>query len=202
MGILKLAVLASGGGSNLQAIIDNIEAGKLNAEIKVVISDVVDAYALTRAENHSIPNLHINPKEFANRQEYDIALGRMIQEYQVDLVVLAGYMLLVSPEFLQFFPNKVINIHPALLPAFPGLNAQEQAFNYGVKVAGCTVHFVDSGMDSGPIIAQRTVPVLEDDTADTLKKRILEQEHVLFSEVIDWIAEGRVNVEGRRVVIS
>lgn len=199
---LKLAVLASGRGSNLQAIIESIEAGHVNAKINLVISNVSDAYALVRAEKHGIPTRFVNPKEFSSRLEYDSALAEIVQESQADLVVLAGYMLVLTPAFLDRFPNRVINIHPALLPSFPGVNGQKQAVDYGVKISGCTVHFVDSGVDTGPIIAQRAVPVLDYDTEETLAARILEQEHQVYPEVIRWIANGKVEVVGRKVFVK
>jgi len=202
MAHIKLAVLASGRGSNLQSIIDRIKSGSLSAQISVVISNCPDALALERARKENIPALFLDPKEFSGREEYDLALAKKIQEFQVDLVVLAGFMRVLSKNFLEKFPHRVINIHPALLPAFPGSHGQKQAVDYGVKISGCTVHFVDEGMDTGPIIAQRAVPVMDDDTEDSLSERILLEEHKLFPEVIQWIADGRVTVTGRKVRVS
>ena len=200
--MLKLAVLASGSGSNLQAMIDAIAAGALPAKIQLVLSDKADAFALERAKQAGIPTVVISPQAFATREEYDRQVVAAIQQYEVDVVALAGYMRIVTPEFLQAFPQRVVNIHPALLPAFPGLHGQRQAWEYGVKVSGCTVHFVDEGTDTGPIIAQATVPVLDTDDADTLAARILEQEHRLYPHVLKLLAEGRVSIEGRRVKIK
>lgn len=197
--MLNLGVLVSGRGSNLQAIIDTTEAGELPARVTVVISDKAEAYGLERARNHGIPAVHINPKDFADKTAYEAEIVRILKEHGVGLVCLAGYMRLVGSTLLAAFPERVINIHPALLPAFPGLHGQEQAFNYGVKVSGCTVHFVDVGMDTGPIILQVTVPVLEDDTADTLAARILEQEHRAYPRAIRLLAEGKVEIDGCQV---
>lgn len=199
---LQLGVLASGNGSNLQAIIDAIEAGKLNADIHVVLSDKPEAYALARAEKHKIPCLPMHPSNYQTREDFDGAMAELLDDFNVDFVVLAGYMRIVTNELLKKFRKRVINIHPALLPSFPGLHGQRQAVEYGVKVSGCTVHFVDDGLDSGPIIAQRVVPVLDDDTEETLAARILEQEHQLLPEVLQWISEGRVHIDGRKVTID
>lgn len=198
----KLAVIVSGRGSNLQAIIDSIESGRLDAKIQVVVSNTSDAYGLDRAKKHGIPTRVIKPKDYSGRREYDADLARLIASFEVDLVVLAGYMLVLTTAFLNKFHNKVINIHPALLPSFPGVHAQKQALDYGVKVSGCTVHYVDAGTDTGPIIAQRIVSVMDDDTEDSLAARILEQEHKIFPEVIQWISEGRVKLVGRKVKID
>ncbi|MGI6713362.1 MAG: phosphoribosylglycinamide formyltransferase [Bacillota bacterium] len=197
----KLAVLVSGRGSNLQSIMDSIKEGRLKAQISIVVSNKADAYALKRAQNYGIPARYLNEQDYPHRREYDESLANLVQEYNPDLVVLAGYMRILTPEFLLRFPNKVINIHPALLPSFPGLNAQKQALAYGVKVTGCTVHYVDSGVDTGPIIAQKAVPVMDNDSVDSLSARILEQEHLLYPEVIKWISEGRVRIEGRKVIV-
>jgi len=202
MGPIKLAVLVSGRGSNLQAIIDQIKCGGLFAQISVVISDCEEAYALKRAEQENIPAEFINPQDYANQEAFDYALAAKVNEYQVDLVVLAGFMRILGKSFLSRFPQKVINIHPALLPSFPGIHGQKQALDYGVKISGCTVHFVDEGVDSGPIIAQSAVIVEDDDTEESLAKRILTKEHQLYSQVIQWIAEGRVEVTGRRAKIA
>ncbi|GAW92165.1 phosphoribosylglycinamide formyltransferase [Calderihabitans maritimus] len=202
MGLLKLGVLASGRGSNLQAIIDAIERNELDASIEVVISNRAGAKALERAKNHNIPAIYVDPKEYTGKEEYDLALVKVLKRYEVELVVLAGFMRLLTPRFIEHFPNRIVNIHPSLLPAFPGLEAQKQAWEYGVRYSGCTVHFVDENMDTGPIIDQEVVPVYQDDTAETLAERILEREHRLYPRVLQWIAEGRVKVRGRKVYIS
>ena len=199
---LQIAVLASGSGSNLQAIIDEIAAGLLPAELCLVISDKPDAYALQRAQKADIPIKVLLPKDFASREEYDAQLVKLLRAAGAEAVALAGYMRLVTPVLLQVFPQRVLNIHPALLPAFPGLHAQRQAFEYGVKVAGCTVHFVDEGMDSGPIILQAPVPVLDNDDEDSLTARILGQEHVIYPLALRLLAEGKLHIDGRRVRID
>lgn len=199
---LRIAVLASGRGSNLQAIIDSINTGRLNATIVVVISDNEDAFALKRAAANKIPNIFLDPAKALNCQEYDLLLAKKIKHQEADLVVLAGWMRLLGKGFLDQFPDKVINIHPSLLPAFPGLNAQKQAFEYGVKYTGCTVHFVDSGMDTGPIIAQQVVPIGPDDTLESLTNRILIEEHLLYPRVIQFFSEKRIFRDGRKVRIK
>lgn len=196
---MKIAVLVSGNGSNLQAIIDSIEAGMLKAEIACVVSNTPDAFAITRASNHGIPvEIHDN-RGYANRREYDIALVSILQKYEVKLVVLAGFMRILSEVMVSAYPNAIMNIHPALLPAFPGLHAQQQALDYGVKFSGCTVHFVDGGTDTGPIILQAIVPVVSDDTEEALSARIQKEEHRLFPEAIGLFVAGRLSVEGRHV---
>ncbi|HHY36194.1 MAG TPA: phosphoribosylglycinamide formyltransferase [Firmicutes bacterium] len=202
MGKLRLAVLASGRGSNLQAIIDAIAAGELAAEIAVVISDKEDARALERARRHRIPHCFLDPKEHPGPGAYDRALVALWREYRVDLVALAGFMRLLGAEAVRAYRNRILNIHPSLLPAFPGLNAQAQAVAYGVRYSGCTVHFVDEGMDTGPIILQAVVPVRQDDDPETLAARILEEEHRLYPRAIQLFAEGRLEVVGRRVRIK
>jgi phosphoribosylglycinamide formyltransferase, formyltetrahydrofolate-dependent len=199
---LKIAVLASGSGSNLQAIIDEIAAGLLPAELCLVISDKPDAYALQRAQKANVPTKILLPQDFASRADYDAQLVQLLQAAKVEVVALAGYMRLVTPTLLNAFPQRVLNIHPALLPSFPGLHAQRQAFEYGVKVAGCTVHFVDEGMDSGPIILQAPVPILDTDDADSLTARILEQEHIIYPLALRLLAEGKLHIVGRRVQID
>ncbi|MHB8170185.1 MAG: phosphoribosylglycinamide formyltransferase [Thermincolia bacterium] len=198
---INLGILASGSGSNLQAIMDACERGDVAARVKVVISDEVDAYALERARAKGISAIHINPKEFTVKELFEAEIVRVLQEHEVELVCLAGYMRLVGEKLLGAYPQRVLNIHPALLPAFPGLHGQNQAFDYGVRFSGCTVHFVDHGMDTGPIILQAVVPVLTDDTAETLAARILEQEHVIYPQAIQFFAEGRLRVEGRKVLV-
>ena len=201
MGKLRLGVLASGRGSNLQSIMDAAAAGKIKAEVAAVISDNKDAFALERARKAGIPALHVNPKDFGSKDEYERAVLMLLKEHGVQLVCLAGYMRIVGRVILDAFPNMVINIHPALLPAFPGLHGQQQAWDYGVKYSGCTVHFVDEGMDTGSIIIQAVVPVYDDDTADTLAARILEQEHKIYPEAIGLLAEGRLKLSGRKVLV-
>ena len=201
---LKIGVLASGRGSNLQAIIDNVRQGKLkNAQIGCVISDNPAAVALERAKEANIPAYYIYPGEYKTKlsSEQELEYVKCLKEHKVELVCLAGFMRILHSYFLQTFKGKVINIHPALLPSFPGLHAQKQAFDYGVKVSGATVHFVDEGVDTGPIIIQKAVKVKENDTPDILAKRILKVEHEIYSKAIQLLAEGRVKVEGRKVKI-
>ncbi len=198
--MVSLGVLVSGSGSNLQAIIDNIEAGRLDAQIKIVISNVPGVYALERARKHGLPTMVINHKEFKTREEFDQKLVEVLKEHGVELVILAGFMRLVTPVLLRAFPMRIMNIHPALLPAFPGTHVWQAEIDYGVKFAGCTVHFVDEGTDTGPIIIQAVVPVYDDDTAETLNARILKQEHKIYSRAIQLFAEGRLEIKGRRVL--
>lgn len=200
---VRIGVLVSGRGSNLQAIIDNIENGSLPAELAVVISDQADAYALERARKHNIPAVHVSAKGYkGKRDEYDALLVNELQGKNVDLVCLAGFMRIISPTLIKAFPNRIMNIHPALLPAFPGLHVQKKALEHGVKFSGCTVHFVDEGMDTGPIIIQAVVPVLDNDTEETLSERILKQEHKVYSRAIQLFAEGKLKVKGRKVFTS
>ena len=198
---INLAVLVSGNGSNLQAIIDQIEAGKINARIVCVISNNPDAFAITRATRHHIPVIVHENRGFANRREYDAALVKILQSHEVKLIILAGFMRILSDVMVSAFPNAIINIHPALLPAFPGLHAQQQAIDYGVRFSGCTVHFVDCGTDTGPIILQSIVPVEQDDTEETLSARIQKEEHRTFPEAVKLFSEGKIKVEGRHVRI-
>ena len=202
MNKIKLGVLVSGRGSNLQAIIDNIGKDLLAAEIAVVISDQPDAYSLERARNHNIPAIYISAKGYkGKRDEYDALLVKELQKNKVDLVCLAGFMRIITPTLIKSFPNRILNIHPALLPAFPGLHVQKAALDHGVKFSGCTVHFVDENMDTGPIIIQAVVPVLDNDTADSLSERILKQEHKIYSRAIQLYSEGRLKIDGRRVFV-
>ena len=198
---LKLAVLASGRGSNLQAIIDAIENGKLNAVLAVVISNKPEAAALARARKHGAPAVFLDPKATPDRDAYDAAILECLRKHDVGLVALAGYMKIVTRILIDAYPHRIMNIHPSLLPAFPGLKAQQQALDWGVKVSGCTVHFVEEGVDTGPIIRQATVPVLEGDTAESLETRILGEEHRIYTEAIRLFADGHLIVEGRRVRI-
>jgi len=197
--MVNLGVLVSGSGSNLQAIIDNIEAGRLDAQIKIVISNIPDVYALDRAKKHGIPLMVIPHKGF-KREEYDQKMVEALKANKVELVILAGFMRIITPVLLRAFPMKVMNIHPALLPAFPGTHVWQMEVDSGVKFAGCTVHFVDEGTDTGPIIIQAVVPVYDDDSAETLNARVLKQEHMIFSQAIQLYAEGRLEIKGRRVL--
>jgi phosphoribosylglycinamide formyltransferase-1 len=200
--MINIGVLVSGRGTNLQAIIEAIEEGKIEGKIKIVISDNLDAYALKRAEQHNIETQYINHKEFKNREDYDKKIVETLENKEVELVVLAGYMRILSSYFIKAYKNKIINIHPALLPSFPGLRAQKQAVKYGVKISGCTVHFVDEGMDSGPIILQSAVEVSEDDTEESLAERILKEEHRIYSQAIQLFSQGRLIIKGRKVYIK
>ncbi len=197
--MIRLAVLASGRGSNLQAIIDAVGRGELPVKLVLVLSDNPRAQALERARTAGIPTVVVRREDYRSRRDFNLEILRWLRRYQVDLVALAGYMRVLSPEVVRAYPNRIMNIHPSLLPAFPGLEAQRQALEYGVKVTGCTVHFVDEGVDTGPIIIQRAVPVREDDTVESLSGRILEQEHQIYPEAIRLFATGRLRVEGRRV---
>ena len=197
--MVNLGVLVSGSGSNLQAIIDNIEAGRVDAKIKIVISNVPGVYALERAKKHGILSQVLAHKGL-KREEYDQKLVEALRASEVELVVLAGFMRIITPVILRAFPLRVINIHPALLPAFPGIHVWQTQIDYGVKFAGCTVHFVNEGTDTGPIIIQAVVPVYDEDTADTLNARILKQEHKIYSQAIQMYAEGRLEVQGHRVL--
>ncbi|HNP27998.1 MAG TPA: phosphoribosylglycinamide formyltransferase [Nitrospirales bacterium] len=202
---LALGVLISGRGSNLMAILDAIEFGQLDATVKVVVSNKANAAGLDRAKERGIPTEHLDPKPFAQasnpREAYDSAMGALLQRYGVECVALAGYMRIVTPALIQMFPWKIINIHPSLLPAFPGLDAQRQALEWGTKVSGCTVHLVTEGVDEGPIIVQAAVPILEEDTVESLSARILDQEHRLYPQAIQLIAHNRLMREGRKVRI-
>ncbi len=195
----KLGILLSGRGSNFEAIADSVRAGHLPAEIAIVISNRADAPGLESARRQGL-NARLIPSKGRVREEHDREVIAALKEAQVDLVCLAGYMRLLSPEFVRAFPNRILNIHPSLLPAFPGLEAQRQALEHGVKVSGCTVHFVDEHLDHGPIILQKTVPVLEGDDEHTLSARILEQEHIAYTEALRLLLSGEVEVQGRRVV--
>lgn len=198
---LKIAILGSGRGSNGQSIIDAIEAGTLSAEIVCVISDVADAGILDRARAHHIPALFVSAAPFKTKLEgrAEAEYIRILRGYGAEVIVLAGFMRLVKKGLLDAFPNRILNIHPALLPAFPGMASWKQALAYGAKVTGCTVHLVDEGTDTGPIIVQKAVPILENDTPETLHARIQEQEHIAYPEALRWIATHRFRLEGRRV---
>ncbi|HDQ03434.1 MAG TPA: phosphoribosylglycinamide formyltransferase [Deltaproteobacteria bacterium] len=200
--LLNLGVLISGSGSNLQSIIDHIEKGKLKAEIKIVISSNPEALGVKKAKNHSVPVAVLDSGKFASREEFDSEMARILKEKKVNLVILAGFMRILTPGFLKSFPGRIMNIHPALLPSFPGLHGQKQAFEYGVKFSGCTVHFVDEGVDTGPIIIQGVVPCYDDDTEDSLSQRILKEEHRIYPQAIQLFAEGRLQIEGRKVRVT
>ncbi|MCK9274744.1 MAG: phosphoribosylglycinamide formyltransferase [Syntrophales bacterium] len=197
--IVNIGVLVSGSGSNLQSIIDSIHNGKLDARIRIVISNNAEAYALKRAEANNIPTAVIDHRQFNDRDDFEMNLIEILNSHQVELVVLAGFMRILSSLFLDAFPMRVMNIHPALLPSFQGIHGQTQAYDYGVKFSGCTVHFADAGIDTGPIIIQAVVPVFDNDTADSLQQRILKEEHRIYPQAIQFFAEGRVVIEGRKV---
>ena len=196
-----LGVLVSGRGSNLQAILDAINAERLTAKIGVVISDNPEANALRRVAGMDIPTAVVERKKYGSKQEFEAAIIEQLDLHHVELVLLAGFMRILSPQFINRFPMRIMNIHPALLPSFPGLDAQEQAIRYGVKVSGATVHFVDEGMDSGPIILQEAVPVEDDDTVTTLAERILHLEHRLYVRAVRLYCEGRIHISGRAVKV-
>lgn len=198
----RIGVIASGRGSNLQSILDHIAAGELPVEVAVVISDHADAVALERAEKNGLPKVAIPRKECRDKQDFEERIDKALRDHDVELVVLAGFMRILSGSFISKWEHRIVNIHPALLPSFTGLDAQGQAVDYGVKVAGCTVHFVDEGTDTGPIILQKVVPVMDDDTSETLAQRILVEEHKALPEAVKLWAEGRLRIEGRKVYIS
>jgi phosphoribosylglycinamide formyltransferase-1 len=195
----KLGILLSGRGSNFEAIARNVQAGKIPAEIAVVVSNKADAVGLERAKEMGLATRFI-PSKGKEREAFDREVVAVLREYEVDLVCLAGFMRILSPYFIWEFPHRILNIHPALLPSFPGENAQRQALEYGVKFSGCTVHIVNEGMDSGPIVCQAVVPVLDDDTAETLAARILKEEHRIYSEAICLLLADKLRFEGRRVL--
>ncbi|PKM85912.1 MAG: phosphoribosylglycinamide formyltransferase [Firmicutes bacterium HGW-Firmicutes-12] len=201
MSQLQLAVLASGKGTNLQSILDAIKTNKLNATVKVVLSDKSEALALKRAQDEGIPAYYVNHKDFIDKQDFEKALLEKIKSYNVDHIILAGFMRVLSSFFVQKAGVPILNIHPSLLPSFQGLNAHKQAIDYGVRFSGCTVHFVDEGVDTGPIILQSVVPVLPGDSEEILAKRILEKEHDVYPQAIQLLSEGRIVCRGRRVII-
>lgn len=195
----KIGILLSGRGSNFEAIADSIAAGRLHAEIAIVISNRADALGLESARRRGL-NTVLIPSKGRIREEHDVEVVAALKQAQVDLICLAGYMRLLSADFVRAFPNQIVNIHPSLLPAFPGMDAQKQALEYGVKVTGCTVHFVDEHLDHGPIVLQKTVPVLDGDDVHTLSARILQQEHIAYSEAIELVLSGEIEVQDRKVV--
>ncbi|MDZ4199290.1 MAG: phosphoribosylglycinamide formyltransferase [Kiritimatiellia bacterium] len=201
--MLDLAVIGSGKGSNFQSILDAVQAGRLSARIRCVLSDHPDAFILERARRAGIPAEFIDSSPYKTKLEgegEERMLGAL-RRHGADFIALAGFMRIIKPGLLSAYGGRIVNLHPSLLPAFPGLHAWEQALAYGVKTCGCTVHFVDEGTDTGPIVAQRAVPVLDDDTSETLHARIQEQEHIVYPIALQWIAEGRVIRDGRRVRI-
>jgi len=199
---VSIGVLVSGSGTNLQAIIDQIEAKRLDAKIEVVLSNKADAYGLVRAQNHRIATEVLDHKQFSSREAYDQAVVDILRARGVELVVLAGFMRLLSPVFVKAYSNRIMNIHPALLPSFPGLHVQKKAIDHGVRFSGCTVHFVNEECDEGPIIIQAVVPAFPDDREESLTARILKQEHRIYPRAIQLYAEGRLHVEGRRVLVD
>jgi phosphoribosylglycinamide formyltransferase-1 len=199
---IALGVLVSGNGTNLQSIIDAALSRRIDAQVKVVVSDVKEAKALERARKHDIPAVVIDRKTFDSRSAFEQKIVEILKQHGVELVCLAGFMRIIGKTLLNAYPDRIVNIHPALLPSFTGLDAQKQAFEYGVKMTGATVHFVDEKTDHGPIISQTAVEVHEDDTVETLRARILKEEHRIYPEAIQLIAEGRVSLNGRRVHIA
>ncbi len=207
MGKIKIGVLVSGEGTNLQALINAIETSNINGKIVVVISNKKEAFALERAKKHKIETLFLAPKKYNNKEEYSIAITEELEKRNIDLVCLAGFMYILSLYFVERFKNKAMNIHPALLPSFGGKGlygtyVHKAVINSGVKFSGCSVHFVDEGCDTGPIILQRVVPVLDNDTADSLAKKVLEEEHKAYPEAVRLFCDGKLEIQGRRVIIK
>lgn len=200
--MLKIGVLASGRGSNFQAIIDAVHSGKLNVEITLLITDNASAFAIERAKKNSIECLIMLPRKYSSKDDFYRKVAEELKKRDVGLVVLAGFMRIIGKPLIDAYPNKIMNIHPALLPSFPGLHGQLQALQYNVKVSGCTVHFVDEGMDTGPIIIQAAVPVMQDDIEESLSERILKLEHLIYPEAIRLFSEGMIKVEGRKVLVK
>ena len=200
---MKIAVFVSGSGTNLQTLIEQLhQDGRSGIDIAVVISDRQKAYALTRAARAGIPTHIVRTQDFENRVDFDAEISRLIERYAAELIVLAGFMKLFQPPFVRKYQNRIINVHPTLLPAFPGAHPVADTLAYGVKIAGVTVHFVDEGIDSGPIIAQATVPVLDTDDEESLHNRIQVEEHKLYPKAIKWYAQGKLKVEGRKVIVQ
>jgi phosphoribosylglycinamide formyltransferase-1 len=199
---IRIAVFASGSGSNFQAIVDAIKVGKLDARIELLVCDKPNAKVVTRAEEAGVPVFAFRPKEYTSREEYESEILDMLTDQKIDLIVLAGYMRMITDKLVKPFYGKMINVHPSLLPSFPGIDAIGQALEHGVKVTGVTVHFVDGGMDTGPIIAQEAVSIEENDSESTLAPRIHQAEHDLYPRMIQMISEGRVKLEGRKAVVT
>ncbi|HXV49506.1 MAG TPA: phosphoribosylglycinamide formyltransferase [Candidatus Binatia bacterium] len=199
---VSIAVLISGSGTNLQSIIDAVEGKRLDAKIEIVLSNIADAFGLERAKKHGVSTVVLDHKSYSSREAYDRAVVELLQKRGVELVVLAGFMRLLSPVFIKAYSNRIMNIHPALLPSFPGLQVQKKAVEHGVRFAGCTVHFVNEECDEGPIIIQAVVPVFADDTEETLAARILKQEHRIYPQAIQLYAENRLRVVGRKVLVD
>jgi len=197
-----IAVLVSGGGTNLQSIIDASERGEIPCRVALVLSNKEDAYGLVRAQKHGIPTEVVRHRDFPTREAFDARLVEVVRDSGAELVCLAGFMRVLTPVFVRAFPNRILNIHPALLPSFPGTHGQRQALEYGVRFSGCSVHFLDEGVDTGPIIVQAVVPVYDGDTEETLGGRILTQEHRIYPMAIRLFFEGRLKIEGRRVRIE
>ncbi len=199
---MKIAVLASGRGSNFEAIAEAVKSGKINAEIAVLIVDKRKAGAIERAERFGINWIFVDPAGFPSREDYDRKVVSILKGIGIDLVCLAGYMRIITPPFVDSFKNRIMNIHPALLPSFQGLRAHERAIEYGVKVSGATVHFVDYGTDTGPVIVQAVVPVSPEDTPESLAKKVLKYEHRIYPQAVKWFVDGRISVNGRKVTVK
>jgi phosphoribosylglycinamide formyltransferase-1 len=199
---VPIGVLVSGSGSNLQSLIDHIDQGLLDAEIRIVVSNNPEAFAIERCRKHGIPFATLDHRAFSSRETFDQRMIELLKAAGVELVVMAGFMRILSSVFFKAFPMRIMNIHPALLPAFPGTHVQKKALDYGVKFSGCTVHFADEGVDSGPIILQAVVPVFDDDDAESLAARILKEEHKIYPAAVQYFAEGRIEITGRRVRIK
>lgn len=199
---INIAVLASGRGTNLQAIINAARENRINAAIKAVISDNKNAMALKRAEKYNIKAIHLNPKDFSSKKEYEREIIRVIDGNKIDLICLAGYMRVIGRDFVRKYKGRIINIHPSLLPSFPGTSGQKDALEYGVKFSGCTVHFVNEGVDTGPIIIQSVVPVKESDNVETLSARILREEHKIYIKAINLFAKNKLKINGRKVKVA
>ncbi len=202
--MLKLAIFGSGSGTNCQAIIDAVEAGMLDAEIRCVLSDVADAYILERARKHHIPAIHFDCAPFKTKLdgEAEQKVLQILEDHDVNFIALAGFMRIVKNGLLNTYAGRIINIHPSLLPSFPGLDSGKQAFDYGVKHTGCTVHFVDAGVDTGAIINQKTIAIEDSDTRESMMEKLHAQEHIAYPEALQWIAEGRIQLDGRRITLG
>lgn len=200
--MINIGVLVSGSGTNLQSVMDACSKGDIDGKVVVVISDNASAFAITRAGDKGIPTRVIPSKDFSDRKQFDMKLVKILKDFDTDLVTLAGFMRVLTPEFLRHFPGKIMNIHPALLPSFPGLGVRQKVIDHGVRFSGCTVHFVDEGVDTGPIIIQAVVPVYPDDKEEILQKRILRLEHKIYPKAIQLFAQGRLKIAGRKVFVD